>query len=90
MARNPPQPIKSNKEKQVDQNIKLFGYESMKLDDLMKEAGKMAFELIDLKTTKKDTMKEMNERIKAFEDRLDALKTAVSAHRTPIRAVSSK
>lgn len=62
-------------------NIKLFGYDKLALEAIQAEAGKTAFELMELEKKKKSEMKAYNEAISALKERMEALIAARDARR---------
>ena len=71
------------KQQKILERIKLCGYEDLTADDLMKEAGRLCFELMQLKQDKKDTMGGFNDTIKDVEERIEALRIQKEEMRQP-------
>jgi hypothetical protein len=71
------------KQKKIIERIKLCGYEDLEAEELLRECGRLAFELFQLKEDKKLEMEGYNNTIKDIEERIEALRIQKDLMRAP-------
>ena len=73
----------ANKEMSFQEKIDFLGYSDMELDEVNREGGKVAFEIVDLEQQKRDLMSGINEALKDLKQRIVILRELQSTYRKP-------
>jgi len=71
------------KQKKYHERLNLCGYDELSPEEIMKEAGRLAFELYSVKADKKLEMGGYNNTIKDLEERLEVLRILKDEMRAP-------